>query len=235
MAGIFDTIGQTDPSKELGLPPDSIRDDMRSSAETARGPASRKPPTDLGRVSPIPPLRDSPSPTRGKHIAKGEVKSIPNRASSLLGTSPANPPSIEAASGSTHRPVADQTLLSPASLSRVSSSSSSRRPAPVADLNSPPTRPKLTDFDPPMDEADDTLRPRRSSDLSVLSPTSVRLVRSPRPDSPGSKEHTGFKSDTPWGKAGSALQSDQTDRAPSPLVPAAPEDDEEKGRRLACE
>ena len=294
VAGIFDGIGQTDPAKELGLPPGSLRlkDDetIRSSVETAREP-KRKIPVELGRSSPAPltsrertPEAGPKEPTLGKILSPRPdgslaIKAIPNRASSLPPSSPrpdgvpttpdpniVTSSSRRASHSPSPKPRAKDDIAAPSSslvpppqsLSRSSSSSSHRRKAPYphattsTDLGSPVRKSKPlphvqnSDFEPgEREEGDDTIRPRLSSELSVLSPASasVRLVKSPRPDSPHLSirdEATSFRSISPWGRASShptrPRAGTMEEMETSPTTPKTDEeDDDEKGRRMACE
>lgn len=113
---------------------------------------------------------------------------------------------------------------------------------------------KCGDFNSPHDQADATIRgkPREGA----ISPHSVRLVSSPHPETVLSTslvplEHTNdseprstFSATSPWGAQSPQRDSANSDRLDDPLeyvyTPVTPnlnncEDDNEKGRRLACE
>ncbi|WWC87292.1 uncharacterized protein L201_002180 [Kwoniella dendrophila CBS 6074] len=253
MAGMLEDIGQTDPAKDLGLPVDSIRGnkDRTSSMETARETARSRFPSELGRnskdtsshLSPIPTQRTSSLPIGSPQLDR----IIPKRTTS----SPSPNPSLNGDSG---------LVPHPQMLSRTSSRSSGRRSAQSkspanSNLPSPARSPSLShgkkSFDRSQGQGD-----------SPLIPSSVRLVSSPPPQESSQlypniaplnlnddgTSKSSFMNSSPWGK-----QTPRTMSAPGPIYgnkedqleivntpPDTPrttheEDEEEKGRRLACE
>ena len=210
VAGLFEAIGQNDPAKGLGLPPDSLQSRERSpSADTARGLKGRFPP-DLGRSNSMDPTNRAIKPLSiqvgGPDIVSTlSLSPIPTtRTSSLLAPSPHSPrldqsPRIPQRTTSSPHPspglssVGDHSLLTPnRSLSRSSSFSSQKQlqtdkslyPSRPAVQRSSPGHDKKEDFTPTIPEVagDDTIRARRSSDLPPHSPASVRLVTGQSPD-----------------------------------------------------
>lgn len=255
VAGIFDTIGQSDPAKELGLPPESFR--IRDRTKSGDISISRiRFPADLGRST----SNDNPRKDQ-KLVVPGPISlrtsSLPNGGSpridsgaSLQQRSPSSPvPSS--------RPLEDSLVL-PTSVSRSSSSSSRRRtktdtgtyPSLVAPNLGSPLQIGEADFAPKSTGEDTTLRANREAELPPLSPASVRLVNSPQVSSIAGSGFSGRSGAhgaiaTPWGRSSPAPRAPSTVTDNMEIVKTpigsrrgqedTDEDDEEKGRRLACE
>ncbi|WVF70182.1 hypothetical protein IAT40_004970 [Kwoniella sp. CBS 6097] len=231
VAGMLAGIGQTEPARELGLPPDSLRSqrDRTASMETARetkilGRSASVQDTSKHLLSPVPAQRTSSLPyglTASKPVPSTPKRTISSPNPSIKETSLM--PSGQAMSRSSSRSSGKKSDEKP-SLSR-SPSLLSRKKSLILE------RKKSTDDSPP------------------LLPTSVRLVSSPRLDdavSPLNSTTEGlakpsFITTSPWGKqtprtmnAPAGRLDDQLEVVSSP--PETPtEDEEEKGRRLACE
>ena len=254
IAGMLDQFGQSDPAKELGLPPESLRSKDRStSMDTARG-IIRIFPSEQGRSSSAEPRNDSARSSR-------LLSPVPTpRASSLYLASPNLDGSRRTPSptSSVH-----STLPPPRSTSRNSSRSSQHReredgPSHAISnvlLGSPLQVGK--DFDPQAESSDLTLRgKRRVDDTRPLSPQSVRLISSPRPDDTHQMDlgplnltseavaRSTFIASSAWGSqsrksliATPSLSRDPVNvvASPVPVPPPCDEEDEERGRRLACE
>lgn len=257
VAGMLDRIGENEPAKELGLPPDSLRDRERSmSSESRRFPLERK---GSGVV-------ESPGIERKAVPAVSPVPA--RRTSSLPGGSPKvtltsqTPLPSSSPRASLHE---EANLLHPRSISRRSSTSSRRRTRTseitdtYATLSAPLGSPllvsdrKCDDFAPPEENLDATIRGKHRDEFATLSPNSIRLL-SPQPDhvlstsllplgSPGSTEpRSTFIATSPWGAQSPRSETtpdrlDPLEFVDSPTTPNANDDesDEERGRRLACE
>ena len=268
MAGIFSGIGQSDPARELGLPPDSLRKKDRSARDTASNSARRFP-LELGRSL----------------EQRSEAKPLPyptTRTSSVPSSSPNPTPSLAAQrstssdpSGSTSLQVDNiggASLVPRRTFSRTSSTSSRRHrnasnhsdqqatltPAP---FGSPVLVDGDSDFGPSINNGDATLRGKSQDHDTVSSATSsARLVSSPRPQSVHSSsfvtikiakdglarssfiaaspwlEHTPHPEETTPSLTTPSRLTDPPDFCGPPITPnGTGEDDDEKGRRLACE
>ncbi|WVR04320.1 hypothetical protein IAU60_001320 [Kwoniella sp. DSM 27419] len=221
MTGMLAGIGQTDPARELGLPPDSLSSQRERNPSIDSVTESRKrAPAELARavsaqdgtrrmLSPIPAQRTSSLP---------HVSSIPSSTimSNRTASSP-NPSTVEAS----------LTPGAPA-LSRTSSRSSGRK-ASVKGSKSPSSL--VND-------------PSETSSIRL-----VTAPRPDGPTSAGLSDPPDFRSASPF--ATSALWQRQTPRSTStpqiedevevvdtpPLTPKTPYEDEQedRGRRLACE
>ncbi|WVQ97714.1 hypothetical protein IAU59_004828 [Kwoniella sp. CBS 9459] len=252
VTGMLAGIGQTEPAMELGLPPDSMMKkdprDRTVSMETAREVRKKVPQPDLGRsasvqdsskhqqlLSPVPAQRTSSLPYGLTASSKvpGPRPSTPKRTSSSPNPSLGEPtlmPTAQAVSRSSSRSSGKRSDDRPSSLSR-SPSVLSRKKSLVLEG-----------------------KKKSMDDISPLLPTSVRLVSSPRlenavsPLNMSSEElarSSAFIGTSPWGKqtprtmsAPAGRMDDQLEVVSSP--PETPktlheEDEEEKGRRLACE
>jgi PH/SEC7 domain-containing protein len=250
VVGIFASIGQSDPSKELGLAPDSLCTRNRSFDVPA--PSKNRFPVDLGRSASI----DSPARQAGTE----PVLSIPvaPRTSSLPINGSLQPASEEV-------PVSSRSR-------RLSSPSPSPRNLPAEDLTLKPSSSKVdyafggfhsglghddqsgrsgrvsqdrgsqqlvnSDFGPKNELLDDTIRGPKSSDTAVTQTPSVRLVSAPRVG----KESRSSEPPTlgePVGQTSPTGRKTPGDdgRPDSAQPPSADDedDDEEKGRRMACE
>nr|XP_019047599.1 hypothetical protein I302_04215 [Kwoniella bestiolae CBS 10118]OCF26529.1 hypothetical protein I302_04215 [Kwoniella bestiolae CBS 10118] len=245
MAGMLASIGQTEPAKELGLPPDSIRlgRNRTISTETAREPVKNRFPTELGRsasikdntshLSPIPNQRTSSLPSGSPQLDR----IIPKRTTS----SPSPNPSMNG----------DSSLMpNQQVISRSSSRSSGKKSPAHSTVPSPNRSPSLRRNKKSFDEGG-----------SPLVPSSVRLVSSPKQSensiiAPLNLTSEGlaksnFINSSPWGKQtprmmsapGAYSNNDQSKDDQLEVVNTPPEtprtpheeDEEEKGRRLACE
>lgn len=261
IAGMFDGIGQSELARELGLPPDSLRSQgRRKSADSRRFPA------ELGRVDSMERRR---SATKSVHLPLP----VPNkRTSSLPGSTPQldRSPRVSQGTVSSPDPSVESSLVPPPTVSRTSSSSSRRRAktagndASYAALSAAPLGSPLLisnavsgDFGPLSGSGEATLRAKpHGEDLRPLSPQSVSLIASPRPDSIQQtifNPHTlitnpstpsAFVNSSPWGAQSPTPASLTPGRMEDPLEfvssPVTPylengEDDEERGRRLACD
>ncbi|WVQ68851.1 uncharacterized protein L199_007060 [Kwoniella botswanensis] len=249
MAGMLANIGQTEPAKELGLPPDSIRlaRNRTISTETAREPIKNRFPTGLGRtasirnttshLSPIPNQRTSSLPVGSSQLERV----VPQRTTSS--------PSPNASLNGDSSLMPKQHAISRSS-SRSSGRKSSTSKSPVhSTVPSPNRSPSLS-------------RKKKSCDEggSPLVPSSVRLISSPKQQesstiSPLNLTSEGlakssFINSSPWGKQTPRLMSAPTysnnelskddqlevvDTPPETPRTTHEEDEEEKGRRLACE
>ncbi|WRT65157.1 uncharacterized protein IL334_002100 [Kwoniella shivajii] len=230
MAGILANIGHSEPARELGLPPDSVRRDRdRSlSAETTceslkvLGKSTSKDRA-TSHLSPVPTQRTTSLPVKSPQVG---------RAPSIRQISPN--PSLNG----------DTSLMPVNTASRSSSRSSEKRSPSHSHASSPARSPSLS-------------RNKKSFEESPLIPSSVRLISSPRPDSAHSAilpvnitsealAKASFINTSPWGKQPPRMPSglpdenrdDQVETVNTP--PETPkttheEDEEERGRRLACE
>jgi PH/SEC7 domain-containing protein len=243
--GMLDGFGQTDPAKELGLPPESLR-------QKSRNNSIKRFPVDLGRsVSAEPPRGE------GKMLSPGTVPLPGQRTSSLplisagkeFEHAPGHVNGVRSAS-SPQPPAEGSLSVQPQSISRTSSSSSRRRTRTgelhdrsTTPLGSPLLASGDRDFLPSLlHKEDSTIRSRGTMQLEPplplppLSPQSIRLVTSARPETPSQNGDTpltvtsdqivkssfGTQGNGPWGKQ-------------SPSRSNSGVEDEEKGRRLACE
>ncbi|WWD21934.1 hypothetical protein CI109_106422 [Kwoniella shandongensis] len=249
MAGMLADIGQSEPARELGLPPDSLRsrnpDKIRSSTmDTAREVVrSNRLPSDLGR-----PL---PSDDGSRYL----LSPVPTQRTSSLPTSPkiGQPPAApQRTASSPHPSMTGDSSLMPvvSSVSRSSSRSSTRRSSERQRSVNPPTN-DLPSASMLSDEKD----VQSEKSISPLLPQSVKLVSSPRPDSLRSTSHdptteglakSSFIHTSPWGKQTPRMRSNTQASDQLEIVNSLPgtpskrdgseeEDEEEKGRRLACE
>jgi len=205
VAGIFDSIGQSDPAKELGLPPDSLRLRDRTASANS-GLPTKKFPTDLGRSMSI----DSP---------RKERLAVPSPITQRTSSLPRNS-SPQATPG--------------APLSRSSSASSSTRQHPsltLPDLGSP-IRVNSSDFGPDMNgHADTTIKARTETPASMRLVTSPKVddVKGLNIITETLAKST-FTSQPLSPKP--PIEEEVTPTTPTRLPG---EDAEEKGRRLACE
>ena len=212
--GMFSGIGETHLANELGLPPDSLRIKNRPGA-------ARSSTADGGRRAPVelaPRLKDD--------------RSIPvaSRTTSLPG-----------------KPSSAQSYLAPITLTRTPSSPN-LSPRPITPPSRSSSRSSLrrkkenghvSDFGPAGTANEGTVkaRTREISGTTITGPSyassSVRLVSSPRPPSVHSVRSPANPSHEWLASPGSAAQTEETlERI---VTPGGDEDDEEKGRRLACE
>lgn len=253
VAGIFDTIGQSEPAKELGLPPDSLR--IRERTGSGDIPASRNRfPADLGRSTSV------DSPMRGQKLTvpapvAQRTSSLPSGGSPRLDGTSSIPQRSPSSPGPSPRPL-DDALIPPASVSRSSSTSSRRRtktdngayPSLIPPNLGSPLRIGDSDFAPVKGFDSATLRAKKEPELPPLSPASVRLVTTPqlnRVNGSGFSAN-GDQSAKPWGRSSPTprVPSGGTDSVEIVKTPTGSrrgrngeddEDDEERGRRLACE
>ena len=260
VAGMFDGIGQSDPARELGLPPESLRDKDRRRLVNREHFAA-----DLGK----PP---SAEPPRGLMPASLPSAIPARRSSSQAAPYPKLdvPPGIPQRRSSSPNPsMREELSLHPLRKNSSTSSTSSRRRArnidntqkyateSAAPLGSPLliSNAEHGDFAQPVGSGDATIRAKaRGDDLIPLSPQSVRLISSPGPDSalftnltvstmskdPGAP--TSFIATSPWGAQSPhpvtpGRTENLLDFGTSPVVFSNDnsENDKEKGRRLACE
>nr|XP_018265878.1 uncharacterized protein I303_02254 [Kwoniella dejecticola CBS 10117]OBR88036.1 hypothetical protein I303_02254 [Kwoniella dejecticola CBS 10117] len=279
MAGMLEDIGQTDPAKELGLPPDSIRRgrDRTTSNETARNePLRSRFPAELGKspslrehdrnhkthLSPVPAQRTSSLPSNSPQLDR----MIPKRTTS----SPSPNPSLNGDSSAGLMP--NQPVISRSS-SRSSGKKSVQLGSPSQSAGPSPNRsPSLSKGTNKYFDELNNANPATNSGSkrsSPLMPSSVRLVSSPQDsqqenspfnlasalqESGSRKKKSSFRNASPWGKQTPRMMSapntysnpslintnrdDQLEVVNTP--PETPktaheEDEEEKGRRLACE
>nr|XP_019008884.1 uncharacterized protein I206_06570 [Kwoniella pini CBS 10737]OCF47665.1 hypothetical protein I206_06570 [Kwoniella pini CBS 10737] len=275
MAGMLEDIGQTDPAKELGLPPDSMRRERNrtTSNETARHETSRsRYPSELGT---------SPSMRDHSHHHKTHLSPVPNqRTSSLPFSSPQLDQPIPKRTTSSPSPnpslngdSASGLLPNQAVVSRASSKSSGKK----SDHQGSPSHPTVPSpnrspslsrgIKKPFDELA-SVTGSGSQQGSPLMPSSVRLVSSPNEQEQGKlaaalpldllqtsglEKMSSFRNMSPWGKQPTRMMSapnahdnphlglnrdDQVEVVDTPSETpktAHEEDEEEKGRRLACE
>jgi PH/SEC7 domain-containing protein len=208
--GMFSGIGETHLANELGLPPDSLRVKNRTTSNQSNISAnSGKFPSDLGKKSP----HDRPSP-------------VPSRTTSLPTTPNLAPPIANRAPSS---PMPNMAVRSPTPLSRTSSNKSVKK----AHLEPAPA-----DFGPTQ-SINDTYKPRQReiSNSTITGSTyagaSVRLVASPRPSSIFTSPAVSTNG-AEWHKS-PEVGTQGEDAVEVVITPGPGEDDEEKGRRLACE
>ncbi|KAK8846626.1 hypothetical protein IAR55_005713 [Kwoniella newhampshirensis] len=253
MAGMLANIGQSEPARELGLPPDSLRSksgdrNRPTSLETAREAAySSMLPSDLGR------------PLQTKEGGKYLLSTVPTQRTSSLPTSPNfdHTPFAPPRTASSSQPSlrGDMSLMPVVSSApRSSSRSSSRRSVErkKAVLSTTDT----AGASPLIDEKD-VKDVQSEKSISPLLPQSVKLVTSPWPDSNNTTHQdpldltsdalakSTFIAASPWGKQTPRLRSDTQRSDQMEFVRSLPgtpnkgndghEEDEEKGRRLACE
>ena len=249
VAGIFDLIAQSDPSKELGLPPDSLR--VRSLSHDFPSTSKSRFPADLGRSL----STDTPSRGNKQLVVPGSIaqrtSSLPSNGSSRPNGSPNL--SRRVTSSPSSRPldlpdpidIDDKGLLRP-TLSRSSSTSSRRRtnthspkPSPKLAKLGPPLPIENGDFGPSAEKNDATIKGRQT-DPSPLLPSSVRLITTPKVDS-----ISDFLSNSDsWTRDGSSRPETPVNVLANKDLPPDPHrtpgrndenGDEERGRRLACE
>lgn len=216
--GMFSGIGETHLANELGLPPDSLR--VKARPANARSPVSdgtQRFPLDLGK--PLSEPRAMPVPSRTTSLpAKADA-----RQASLAPLTLSRTPSS---------PNLQSQPLTP--ISRTSSKAS-------AQLEQKDQQP-VSDFGPaePSKQNEDTLKGHRTREISGATITgskyasaSVRLVGSPRPQSVHTLASPG-RSDQEWVTSPTTdIQSNEATEDSG--TPGASQDDEERGRRLACE
>lgn len=257
VAGMLDGIGQSDPARELGLPPESLRSkDRRRSQDTRRFPI------ELGRtastarrdseVRPVNLLSPVPA-RRTSSLAARTPKSkqvLPHRSSS---------PNMEGEETDSKLSRNNSTDSSTSSRRRANIARDKQNTQQYATLSAAPLGSPLlisngnVDFGPLVDSGDATIRAKpRSDDLLPLSPQSVRLISSPLPNENqapqilrnDSAARAGFIATSPWGAQSSNPTTPYHGRMEDPLEcvtsPVTPnidrgEDDAERGRRLACE
>lgn len=188
VAGIFDSIGQSDPARELGLPPDSMRIKNRTQSADSPVHLRTKPPLDIGRSPSMDRSRPNGHTTLLSPVPSQRTSSLPSNNSPNLGAAHRNSSSPIPSP----KPSAEDGLLPPPRQSLLPDSSQSTRrrnhshngpyqsQQPV--LLGPPLMPPNGDFGPSANGIDDTIRPRQSVDLPPLSPASIRLVTSPKMD-----------------------------------------------------
>ncbi|OCF37757.1 hypothetical protein I316_00884 [Kwoniella heveanensis BCC8398] len=243
VAGMLAGIGQTEPARELGLPPDSLRSqkDRTASMETARATRKKVHP-ELGRSASV------------QDTSKAHLSPVPAQRTSSLPygangpSKPSGPSTTPKRTASSPNPSLNEATLMPAAqaISRSSSRSSGKKSDDKPSLSRSPSllsRKKSLILD----------RKKSMDDNSPLIPTSVRLVSSPRLEHAVSPlnlageglTQTSLIGTSPWGKqtprtmsAPAGRLDDQLEVVSSP--PETPktqheEDEEEKGRRLACE
>ena len=209
--GMFSGIGETHLANELGLPPDSLRVKNRTkSSQSAISDSSRRFPSDLGKST-------------------SRVSApVPARTTSLPATPSLAPLAVNRTPSSPHPGPVER------STTPISRSSSIKSVKKTHQLE-----PALADFGPPAAVSDNTYKPRRRevSGSTITGSTyggaSVRLVGSPRPAS----IYTSPASTTNGGEWHNSLElgAPIEDTVEVVVTPGPGEDDEEKGRRLACE
>jgi PH/SEC7 domain-containing protein len=255
--GMLDAFGQTEPAKELGLPPDSLREKDRADLTSGR---EKRFPVDLGRSNSAEPPRMNGNLLSPLPLPAQRTSSLPNGMSRKDGSTTPGSVSAQRNTPSPRPSPLDSVLgVQPVSTSRSSSVSSRRKKRPeVTNSEVPLGSPfiantdRTDDFAPTFEPTDDTIRaPVRPLDPPLLplpiSPQSVRLV-SPRPETPRSTSNTSTLNitssalarstfggtlgrDSPWGKQSPKIQYEEN----NPIQIVAEEEEEEKGRRLACE
>jgi len=208
--GMFSGIGETHLANELGLPPDSLRvNDRTKSNQSNITTSSGRFPSDLGKKS----THDRPSP-------------VPSRTTSLPAT-PSLAPLAAHRTPSSPMPSMAEPLSTP--LSRTSSIKSVKRPQ---------LEPAPADFGPTRTDGDTyKARQREISNSTITGSTyggaSVRLVASPRPSSIFTSPAASTNG-VEWHKS-PEVGTQRDDPVEVVITPGPGEDDEEKGRRLACE
>jgi hypothetical protein len=208
--GMFSGIGETHLANELGLPPDSLRvKDRTKSNQSNISTSSGRFPSDLGIKS----AHDRPTP-------------VPSRTTSLPATPSLAPLAANRTPSSPMPTMADRP---PTPVSRTSS---------VKSVKKPQLEPAPADFGPSRSNGD-TYQPRQReiSNSTITGSTyagaSVRLVASPRPSSIFSSPAVSTNG-VEWSKT-PEVGIQREDPVEVVLTPGPGEDDEEKGRRLACE
>jgi PH/SEC7 domain-containing protein len=208
--GMFSGIGETHLANELGLPPDSLRvKDRTKSNQSNITTNSGRFPSDLGKKS----THDRPSP-------------VPSRTTSLPAT-----PSLAtlAAQRTPSSPMPSMADPLPTPLSRTSS---------IKSVKKPQLEPAPADFGPSRTNGDTyKARQREISNSTITGSTygsaSIRLVASPRPSSIFTSPAASTNG-VEWHKSPEA-GTQRDDPVEVVITPGPGEDDEEKGRRLACE
>jgi len=208
--GMFSGIGETHLANELGLPPDSLRvKDRTKSNQSNISINSGKFPSDLGKKS----NHDRPTP-------------VPSRTTSLPAT-PSLAPHASNRTPSSPNPIAAERSVTP-----VSRSSS------IKSVKKTQLEPALADFGP-KSTVNDTYKPRQReiSNSTITGSTyagaSVRLVASPRPSSIFTSPAASTNG-AEWSKS-PEVGTQREDPVEVVVTPGPGEDDEEKGRRVACE
>lgn len=212
--GMFLGIGETHLANELGLPPDSLRIKSRPLPERSSTlETTRRFPLDLA-----------------PRLSIDREKPVASRTTSLPG-----------------KVTSGQSYLAPLALTRTPSSPNlSARPiTPTSNTSSPSSihrqkkEAQSSDFGPAIAVTEDTVkaRTREISGSTITGPSynasSVRLVASPRPASVHSFRSPTNPSHEWLASPGSVAQTEETlERI---VTPGGDEDDEEKGRRVACE
>lgn len=214
---MFSGIGETHLANELGLPPDSLRVKNRTkSVQDTMQAEPRRFPAELSKAS----TTDRQAP-------------VPSRTTSLPATPSLTPTPTNRTPSSPHPVVRPKTPVS-----RSSSIKSAKRPfqlgPPLAD-----EAPLLPPILPPPAVNEDTIKPRqRETSGSTIAGSSynspsVRLVGTPRPASLQTSP-AGSQVLAEWRR--SPHSADQTeDTMEVVMTPGPDEDEEEKGRRIACE
>ena len=262
VAGIFDSIGHSDPAKELGLPPDSLR--LHEKTNIVSDTKSAKFPADLGRSM------STDSPRKGKERLAAPIP-VSQRTSSLPRNGSSSTHSVvspKLARRTTSSPIPSPRPFNPEEASLVppprshshASISSSGKQSKDIGLHPTVAIPNLglpiqvgnSDFGPDMNGSTDTTIKARQTDYSPAPPASVRLVTSPRLNDGGIKgldmtsdslAKSTFVESSARDKQSSTprishAQGKEVEEVKTPIMPSQdPEDDaeEEKGRRLACE
>lgn len=210
---MFSGIGETHLANELGLPPDSLR--VKSQTKPALSALPDEPgrfPAELSRAA----IKDRQAP-------------VPSRTTSLPAT-----PTLAVAS-TNRMPSSPHPPRPKTPISRSSSTMSSQKPPPLA--------PPLDDFGPTVSttaaDQDITWKPkqREISGSTVMGSTfsspSVRLVGTARGTPRPTSIHTSSVNGD-WGHSPPSAEQTE-DTIEMVTTPGPEEDEEEKGRRIACE
>ena len=227
--GAFDGIGQSDPARELGLPPDSVRQKRREQEGRTR---SLDIAADDNRAKTLSEFGRSNSDEAEKRRALSPSPRPSQSASPIPGTRTSSLPSRSPL------PLADPSTRTKASSDPPSADAA--QPRSSIDL-APPLQLTAADFGPPLQDQDATLKAKVDSPLT---PGTIRLVNaiSRLEDAPTilteseTVKHGGYA----WGKQSPrtndvASSRDEDEIVTTPTAASGEEDDEEKGRRLACE
>ncbi|RXK42093.1 hypothetical protein M231_00450 [Tremella mesenterica] len=241
--GMFDLIGQSDVARELGLPPESVRSKSKSRNPDKTRSLDLEVPKDIhGKI--LSDLGRSNSHENRKRLVtenkgeRGQNSPVPGfRTTSLPNTSPSLPPSPKTKVDSGIRPKA-----------------SSDPPEEI--IRSKPVTPILVtpnDFGPLLIDKDATIKAKPETPLS---PGTVKLVTQREElgklgiDTSAGNDTTdtgrpgpsAFGGSSVWrqqsqghGKVGSDTVKEEEDETVTTPTNTMKEDDEEKGRRLACE
>ncbi|KAK4683954.1 hypothetical protein P7C73_g6252, partial [Tremellales sp. Uapishka_1] len=259
VSGMLDCIGHSEPARELGLPPENVRiNSARSvSADTARSPLYARFPAELARTKSVegvvPVVLIAPQiPTKRTSSLPDPHRLLPSPQDRIGRTSS---PRLSSDNVMRLDPPVRTSSRSPEPTTRTSNTSPDEPTTPTKEILPAPSLAPVAPGSPlnvgtefgmkPVSGQSPDATVRAGQKHSPLLPQSMRLVASPRLEQDSALDLTSeslmrspFASSSPWGRQAVQLE-DPVDIviAPtaSPIVEREAEDDEEKGRRLACE